>query len=62
MVSDSGSIVFLLIYINAVVKYLAVAIIMLVAVEVGIMSFWGNQETVCPIQTELVAGIQILWQ
>ena len=59
MVSDGGSRGFLLIFINAAVKYFAVAIIMSVAVTVGIMSLWGNQETLFPMRTELVAGIQI---
>ena len=59
MVSDGGSRGFLLICFNAAVKYLAVAIIMLVAVAVVMMSFWGNQYTFCQMQTELVEGIQI---
>ena len=37
MVSDGGSRVFLLIFLNAAVKYFAVAIIMSVAVAVGMM-------------------------
>ena len=62
MVSYGGNRGFLLVCLNAAVKYLAVDIIMLVAVAVGMMSFLGNQETVCPMWTELVAGIQILLQ
>ena len=62
MVLDGGSRGSLLIFFNAAVKSLAVAIVMLVAVAVGMMSFWGNQETFCAIRTELVTGIQILWQ
>ena len=59
MVLDVGSRRFLLICLNAAVKSFAVAIIMSVAVAVGMMSFWGNQETIFPMRTELVAGIQI---
>ena len=49
MVSYGGNRGFLLVCLNAAVKYLAVDIIMLVAVAVGMMSFLGNQETVCPM-------------
>ena len=59
MVSDGGSRGFLLICLNAAVKYFAVAIIVSVAVAVGMMSLWGNQEILCPMQNELVACIQI---
>ena len=59
MVSDCGSRVFLLICLNAAVKSFVVAIIMSVAVAVGMMSLWGNQETLCQMRTELVAGIKI---
>ena len=59
MVSYGGSRGFLLIFLNAAVKSLEVAIIMLMTLAVGMMIFWVNQETVCPMQTELVAGIQI---
>ena len=59
MVSDGHSRGFLFICINAAVKYFRVAIIMSKAVGVGVVSLWGNQETLCPIRTELVAGIQI---
>ena len=62
MVSYGGSRGFLLICLNAAVKYLAVAVNMSVAVEFCMMSLWENQETLCPMQTELVTGIQILWQ
>ena len=59
MVSDSVSRGFLFICFNTEVKSLAVAMIMLVEVAFGMMSLWGNQETVCPMRTELVKGIQI---
>ena len=59
MVLYSGNRGFLLICLNAAVKYFAVAIIMSVAVEVGMIILWGNQETLCPMRTELVEGIQI---
>ena len=59
MVSDGGSREFMLICLNAAVKSFAVAIIMSVAVAVGMMRLWGNQEKIYPIRTELVAGIQI---
>ena len=59
MVSDGGSRGFLLSCLNATVKSFDVTIIMSVAVSVGMMSLWGNQETLCPMRTELVAGIQI---
>ena len=49
MVSDGGSRVFLLIFLNAAVKSFAVAIIMSVVVAVGMMILWGNQETFCPM-------------
>ena len=49
MVSDGGSIGFLLIFFNAAVKSLAVAIIFSVAVSVCMMSLWGNQETFFPM-------------
>ena len=42
IVSDSDSRGFLLSRFNAAVKFLAVAIIMSVAVVVGMMSLWGN--------------------
>ena len=42
MILDGGSRGFLLICLNAVVKYFAVAIIISVAVAVGVMSLWGN--------------------
>ena len=58
MVSNSGNKGFLLLCFNSAFKYLVVAIIMLVVVAVGMMILWGNQETVCPIQTELVIGIK----
>ena len=58
MVSDGGSREFLLIFLNAALRYFAVAIIMSVAVAVGMMIFWGNQETNFPMQTEFVADIQ----
>ena len=51
MVSNGGSRGFLLIFLNAAVKYFAVAIIMSVAVAVGMMSLWVNQETLCPMCT-----------
>ena len=38
---------FLLVCFNSAVKYLGVAIIMLVAVAVGMVILGGNQETVC---------------
>ena len=60
MVSYGGSRGSLLVYFNASVKYLVVAIIMSVLVAVVIIGFWGNQETFCPMRTELVAVIQIL--
>ena len=44
---------------NAEVTYFVVDIIMSVVVAVGMMSLWGNQEKICPIRTELVAGTQI---
>ena len=44
---------------NATVKSLMVDIIISVAVAVGMMTFWVNQETVFPMRTELVAEIQI---
>ena len=59
MVLDGGSRGFMLICLNSAVKYFAVAIIMSVAVAVGMMSLWVNQETLFPMWTELVAGIQI---
>ena len=62
MVSDGGSRRFLFICFNAEVKSLEVAIIMLVAVAVGIISFSVNNETVFLIRTESVAVIQIWWQ
>ena len=62
MVSDGGSRRFLLVFFNAAVQYLAVAVIMSVAVAFVMMSLWVNQETFCSIQTELVGGNQILWQ
>ena len=49
MISDGGSRGFLLIFFNAAVKYLAVAIIMFVAVAVCMMSLCVNQETVFPM-------------
>ena len=42
MVSDGGSGVFLLVFFNVTVKSFVVAIIMLVEMSVGMMSFWGN--------------------
>ena len=45
-VSNGGSRSFLIIFVNAAVKYLVVDMIMLVEVAVGKMSLWGNQETV----------------
>ena len=42
MVSDGGNRVFLLVCFNTAVKFLAVAIIMSVAVEFGMVSLWGN--------------------
>ena len=62
MVSDGGSRGFLLVCYYAAVKSLEVAIIMPVTVSVGIMSLWGNQETIYAMRTELVEEIQILWQ
>ena len=59
MVSDGGSIGFLLICINAAVNCFAVIIILSVAVAVGVMSLWEKQETIFPMWTGLVAGIQI---
>ena len=59
MVSDGDSRGFLLICLNAAVKYLAVAITTSVVVTVDMMRLWGNQEKLCPMRTELVAGIQI---
>ena len=50
---------FLSIFFNAAVKYFVVPITMSVAVTVGIMSLWGNQETLFPIRSELVTGIKI---
>ena len=58
-VYDGGSREFLLICLNAAVKYCVVAIIMPVEVAVGMMSLWVNKEKYCPMRTELVAGIQI---
>ena len=62
MISDGGKRRFLLVYFNAVFKSFVVAEIMSVAAAVGMVSFWGYQETVCPMWTEFVAGIQISWQ
>ena len=62
MVSDGGSRGFLLICLNAAVKYFAVAILISVAVVVGMMSLWEKQETIFPMRTDLVAGIKFLWQ
>ena len=62
MVSDGGSRGFLLIFFNAAVKSLVVAVMMSVSVAVGMINFWGKQEIVFPIKTELVTVIQILWQ
>ena len=45
----------MLISFNYAVKSLAVAIIMSLAVVVGMMIFWGNQETVCP-NANLIGG------
>ena len=59
MVSDGVSRKLLLIFFNAEVKYLAVAIIMSMAVAVVMTSFWGNQDTACTMITELVEGILI---
>ena len=59
MVSDGDRRGFLLICFNSTVKYLVVAMFMFLAVAVGMMSLWGNQETVCPLQNELVSGIKI---
>ena len=59
VVSYGGSRVFLLVCFNAAVKYLVVVIIISMAVAVVMMSLWINQDTVCPMRTELVAGIQI---
>ena len=49
MVSDGGSREVLFIFFDAESKYLAVDIIMSVAVAVGMMSFGGNQETIFPM-------------
>ena len=38
-------------FFNAAVKYFAISITMSLAVAVGMMSLWGNQETVCPMRT-----------
>ena len=46
MVSDGGIRGFLLVCFNAAVKSLSFAIIMSVVVAVGMISLWGNQETV----------------
>ena len=62
MVSYGGKIWFLVACLNAEVKYFASAIIMLVAVAIGMVSLWSNQETACTIQTKLVVGIQIWWK
>ena len=62
MVSDGGSRGFLFVCFNTAVKYLAVAIIMLVVVAVVIMILWVNQETGFPIQTKLVEGINCFWK
>ena len=62
MVSDGGNRWFLFVCFNASVKSLAVAIIMLVAVEVGMVILWGNKETVFPMIDEFVEGIHILRQ
>ena len=62
MISDGGSRGFLLICLNDAVKYFVVAIVMSVAVTVGMISLWGNQETIFTMQTELMAGIQIRCQ
>ena len=59
MVSDGGNIKNLLVCFNIAVKSLVVAIIMEVVVAFGMMSLWGNQDTVCTVQTEIVTGIQI---
>ena len=59
MISDGVSRGFLLICLNDAVKYFAVAIIMPVAVAVGMMILWGNQETIFAMRIELVPGIQI---
>ena len=59
MVSYGGSRGFLLICLDAAVKYFGVAIFMSVAVVVDIMDLWVNQETLCPMRNELVAGIHI---
>ena len=59
MVSDGGIRGFLLLCFNAEVEYFVVAIIMSVAVAVGMTSFWGNQDTTCTMITELVEGVLI---
>ena len=59
MVLDGGSRRFLLICLNYAVKSFAVAMIMSMKVQVGMMSFWGNQEPIFPIRTELLAVIQL---
>ena len=51
MVSDGDSRGVLLGFFNAAVKSLAVSMIMLVAVSVGVMSYWGNKETDFRMQT-----------
>ena len=58
MVSDGGIRGLLLIFFNTSVKSLEFAMIMSMSVTVGMMSLWINQETVCPMQTELVVGIK----
>ena len=62
MVSDVGSRRFLMICFDAAGKSLVVAIIMSVEVEAGMMGLWVNQDTVCPMLTELVSGIQTVRQ
>ena len=62
MVSDSGNIVFVLVCFNASLNYLAVAIIMSMVVSVDMVSLWVYQDTVCPMQTELVLGIKNWFQ
>ena len=59
MVLDGGSRGFLLICLNATVKSFSVAIIMSVAVAVGMTSFWENQDTACTMITELLEVILI---
>ena len=44
---------------NDAVKYFEVAIIMSVAVAVGMISLLKNQDTLCTTRTALVAGIKI---